>query len=352
MKIKRKILTALALCAAFAAFTAGCSKINETFGLPDSPDSVKSELIPSEKEEPSEPTEEQRPVPAVSVTFNGESFGYISPENNISETEQLLISEKLAELEALGLNIKDIQLDSELSFTDLEAYSEEIKSLDAVLDELRALGLKFRYTVIEKEYVSIKFDTVYEKSSAYYEGTEKTKTEGKNGEKELTFESVYAENVQVSRTQVASKTVKNAQSKVILVGTKKSTASTGKYIYPLKSVYVTSKYGPRTLNGKYDYHYGVDFRASNGTSVMASDGGKVIYAGKMGSYGTLIKIEHDNGNVTYYAHLSSLSVKVGQRVYQGQIIAKSGSTGNVTGPHLHFEIRINGKHKDPLLYLK
>ena len=137
----------------------------------------------------------------------------------------------------------------------------------------------------------------------------------------------------------------------ILLGTKKSTASTGKYAWPLKSVAITSSYGSRYLNGAYDYHLGVDLRASSGTSVYAADGGKVTSAGYMGSYGYLVKIQHDNGDYTYYAHLSNISVSVGNRVYKGQLIAKSGATGNVTGPHLHFEIRKNGSTVNPVNYL-
>ena len=77
----------------------------------------------------------------------------------------------------------------------------------------------------------------------------------------------------------------------------------------------------------------------------------MIFVGTASGYGKLIKIQHDNGDVTYYAHLSSYSVKKGDRVYKGQLIAKSGATGRVTGPHLHFEIRKNGVQVNPIKHL-
>jgi murein DD-endopeptidase MepM/ murein hydrolase activator NlpD len=91
---------------------------------------------------------------------------------------------------------------------------------------------------------------------------------------------------------------------------------------------------------------------SVGTNIYASDGGKVIWAGKKGNYGYCVIIDHENGYQTYYAHCSKLLVKKGERVYQGQHIAEMGKTGRVTGTHLHFEIRYNGKTQNPLKYVK
>ena len=78
----------------------------------------------------------------------------------------------------------------------------------------------------------------------------------------------------------------------------------------------------------------------------------MIKAGWHGSYGNLVAIRHDNGYVTYYAHNSSILVSVGQKVYQGQIIARAGMTGNASGPHCHFEVRINGTSVNPRNYLR
>uniref|UniRef100_A0AAU2K0C4 LysM peptidoglycan-binding domain-containing M23 family metallopeptidase n=1 Tax=Streptomyces sp. NBC_00049 TaxID=2903617 RepID=A0AAU2K0C4_9ACTN len=103
------------------------------------------------------------------------------------------------------------------------------------------------------------------------------------------------------------------------------------------------------------YHTGVDFIASSGTTVKAVGAGTVVSAGWSGAYGNEVVIRHADGNYSQYAHLSSLSVSAGQAVTGGQRIGLSGSTGNSTGPHLHFEIRTGpsyGSDIDPLSYLR
>lgn len=95
-------------------------------------------------------------------------------------------------------------------------------------------------------------------------------------------------------------------------------------------------------------HTGVDIGAPSGTTIVAANGGTVIKAGWNNSYGNMVMIDHGGGIVTLYAHNSSLLVKNGDVVSRGQAISKSGSTGQSTGPHLHFEVRVNGDYKDPL----
>lgn len=121
---------------------------------------------------------------------------------------------------------------------------------------------------------------------------------------------------------------------------------------------ITSKFGWRTLYGKKNWHTGVDISGSQilGKNIVASQSGTVIkavttYTPGVG-YGKHVMIDHGGGYTTMYAHCTSLSVKVGQVVKRGQVIAQVGSTGNSTGPHLHFGIYINGKEVDPLPYIK
>jgi murein DD-endopeptidase MepM/ murein hydrolase activator NlpD len=98
-------------------------------------------------------------------------------------------------------------------------------------------------------------------------------------------------------------------------------------------------------------HEGIDITAATGTPIRAAASGTVIHSGWLGGYGNLVVIDHGNGLATAYAHASALLVGVGQQVSQGQTIALVGSTGNSSGPHLHFEVRVNGVAVDPLLYL-
>jgi len=98
-------------------------------------------------------------------------------------------------------------------------------------------------------------------------------------------------------------------------------------------------------------HEGIDVGCSYGTPNRAAASGTVIYSGWLGGYGNLVVVDHGNGLSTAYAHASSLLVGVGQSVSQGETVSLVGSTGNSSGPHLHFEVRVNGQAVDPLLYL-
>lgn len=116
---------------------------------------------------------------------------------------------------------------------------------------------------------------------------------------------------------------------------------------------LTSSYGYRIhpLRFRRIFHEGIDLAVPRGTSVKAAASGKVIFAGNRSGYGRTIIISHGQGIQTLYAHNSRLHVKTGQWIEKGQVICASGNTGNSTGPHLHFEVRENGKPKNPLNYL-
>ena len=144
--------------------------------------------------------------------------------------------------------------------------------------------------------------------------------------------------------KIAAQSVVNGESQVI---------SSGSWPVPGHSR-ISSPYGYRIhpiFNTK-KMHTGIDIPAPTGTPTVSIDSGKVIFAGTKGGYGKTVMIQHDDGKVTLYAHNSALTVSVGQRVKKGQVVAKIGSTGNSTGPHLHFEVRINGKHVNPVPYIK
>lgn len=120
-------------------------------------------------------------------------------------------------------------------------------------------------------------------------------------------------------------------------------------IWPLEGV-ITSYFGPRNLLGM-TYHYGLDIDGRTGDPIMAAMSGTVTYSGWNGGYGYCVIVERD-GVEYYYGHASELDVSVGEEVVVGDVIAKVGSTGNSTGSHLHFEIRIEGQSVDPLPYLE
>ncbi|MBN2073775.1 MAG: peptidoglycan DD-metalloendopeptidase family protein [Actinobacteria bacterium] len=117
---------------------------------------------------------------------------------------------------------------------------------------------------------------------------------------------------------------------------------------------VLSGFGYRIhpIVGTNRFHYGIDIGAPYGAAVVAAAGGEVIQAGYFGGYGYTVMIYHGGGYATWYAHLSSINVKVGQMIERGKTLGLVGSTGWSTGPHLHFEVRINGVAQNPMAYLK
>ncbi|OCP18985.1 MULTISPECIES: M23 family metallopeptidase [unclassified Ensifer] len=116
---------------------------------------------------------------------------------------------------------------------------------------------------------------------------------------------------------------------------------------------ITSDFGNRLdpFLGRLALHAGIDFRATVGTRIRAAAPGTVTNAGLTGGYGNMVEIDHGNGVASRYAHLSTVLVKVGDRIKAGDVVGKSGNTGRSTGPHLHYEIRLNGQAVDPMRFL-
>mgnify|MGYP004541767463 FL=1 len=130
-----------------------------------------------------------------------------------------------------------------------------------------------------------------------------------------------------------------------------SSVGTGNLVWPSYCTYITSRQGPRVhpITGEYKNHGGTDIGASYGSAIYAADSGKVVSSsdGWNGGWGNYVMIDHGNGMQTLYAHMSSRAVSVGQTVKRGQTIGYVGSTGMSTGPHLHFEMYVNGSRIDP-----
>jgi murein DD-endopeptidase MepM/ murein hydrolase activator NlpD len=123
---------------------------------------------------------------------------------------------------------------------------------------------------------------------------------------------------------------------------------------PIENGWFSSNFGWRVdpFSGQKSFHEGIDFPAEAGTVIDAAASGKVIYADVHPAYGKMLEIDHGNGLVSRYAHCSTLLVKEGDLVMRGQRLATVGSTGRSTGPHLHFEVRLNGVPQNPARFLQ
>ncbi|MCI9403108.1 MAG: M23 family metallopeptidase [Oscillospiraceae bacterium] len=192
--------------------------------------------------------------------------------------------------------------------------------------------------------------------NSMYQGNSKVLTPGVEGEAIYNADVTYYNGVEQERSILSVNVLTQPVTQVVAVGTmpRPKTMATGSFIWPLRGS-ITSGYGTRYIFGSYSYHSGIDIAGSYGASIVAADGGKVIFAGtgtgSSWSYGNYVVIDHENGLQTLYAHCSSLCVSVGERVYQGQTVARVGSTGRSTGNHCHFQVKVNGTTVNPWSYL-
>ena len=198
----------------------------------------------------------------------------------------------------------------------------------------------------EEDYTA---DTIYKDNDSWYTTKSKVIQEAVTGRRRVLADVTYQNGTRTGSTIVRQETIKEAVPEIIERGTQ----SPPTFIWPVSSGYVSSGFGARSRPkaGASTYHQGVDIAVSIGTTVRASSGGTVITAGWVSGYGNAVYIRHADGVVTRYGHLSKILVSVGETVTQGERIALSGNTGNSTGPHLHFEMRINGTAVNPLNYI-
>ena len=203
-----------------------------------------------------------------------------------------------------------------------------------------------------KEIQEIPFETEEIDNSTLARGTENVVTEGVNGEQEVTLKVVELNGVRVSSETVGDPVVLvEPTNEVVERGTKMVLASrdyggSGMLAWPYNGT-ITSRYGYRS----FGWHSGLDIAGPTGSPIVAAESGTVFFAGWSGAYGYLVKIDHGDGLVTYYAHCSEMYVSAGSTVAKNDVIAAIGSTGNSTGPHVHFEVRFDGITYDPLNYL-
>ncbi|AOY75338.1 M23 family metallopeptidase [Clostridium formicaceticum] len=241
-----------------------------------------------------------------------------------------------------------------LSIEDIAAANPNINPERLQIGQEISLVVPKPYvTVVTKEYIelveTIPFETEHVETESLYKGDKKITVQGEEGKKEIKGYLVKENGVFTQQEIIEEIILQEPTTRVIAEGVKErpATVATGSFIRPTRGT-LTSGFGTRW--GRR--HEGIDIGASTGTPITSADAGRVSFAGMQGAYGNLVIIDHENGYQTYYAHASKLLVKKGDRVFKGQEIAKVGSTGRSTGPHLHFEVRKNGVPTNPLQFVK
>lgn len=273
--------------------------------------------------------------------------------------------------DALNARAAELNIDpsAELSFTNNVSlvageYSSEAfvsaSDITSMLDngvsnylgEAVPVNLSVRSVVTASETIVLEYDTKTIYTDALENGKKSVVTKGYNGEGVETTEIISIDGIETGRNVVSFDITTPAKNAVVRVGTRSgshSAASVAKFVKPYDGT-ITSYAGPRW--GRI--HKGIDIAGPgcNGAPIVAACDGVVVRADSYGTYGKCVIIDHGNGVETLYAHLSSFSVSVGDVVSAGDKIGKIGSTGNTTGPHLHFEVHVDGECVNPLLFVE
>lgn len=242
-------------------------------------------------------------------------------------------------------------------YDDNESTIWDSEELSQALSKDKLVSVKVVKTVTVNE--STAFKTVKSESSKLYKGTQRIKRKGVKGTDKVTYLVTYINGKKQNSKEIDRVTVSKPVDQLVEVGTKKTSGGASTYkkngaklIWPVPGVYsVSSPYGRRwgRLHGGIDITNG----HCNGKTIVAAASGTVVQAGYDSSYGYHVVIKHSSSMSTCYAHMQkgSIKVKTGQYVTGGQPIGKVGSTGHSTGPHCHFEVRINGNRVNPRNYV-
>lgn len=282
-----------------------------------------------------------------------------------------------SEEQALNAALDKVLVDYRKDYDDetTTEFANDVKVRSGKFDESKIMSVNEIIEKAEGKFsIQLATDIVYTREIAYDITTEydesqpssyeNVKTEGENGEEEVTVRTVYVDGVQTDAYETDSVVIKEAVDEVVVKGSDSSSEGTsssstsssssygsGSFIWPVPYTHnITSEFGMRwgRLHGGIDIADGGVY----GQPIVAADSGTVILAGNQGDgYGNYVIIDHGNGYKTLYGHMSSVAAYTGQQVSQGEVIGYVGSTGNSTGPHLHFEIRVNDVQTDPLGYV-
>jgi murein DD-endopeptidase MepM/ murein hydrolase activator NlpD len=262
------------------------------------------------------------------TVISGDTWGQIAYDHGMSNAELLELNP--------GYDIDRINIGDEL------VLSREIPYLTVRVTE-------------RQNYVDeVNYDIIYVDDSTMYQGDTRVIDKGEFGTADIVADVIYVNGVETERTVLSQVMLTAPKTETRARGTKErpSWMPTGSFRWPVYGR-ITSGFGYRNtgIRGATTYHQGIDIGAGYGTTIVAADGGTVIYTGYKGAMGYTVIIDHGNGYKTYYEHCSSFLCSAGQHVYKGQSIARVGSTGVSSGAHCHFGIMKNGVYVNPLNYL-
>lgn len=279
--------------------------------------------------------------------------------NTVEEAVNLVTKEQETQIiykVVAGDTLSQISLDNNIPMDELIAINDALENENTIIrvdQELVITVPEPELSIMWKEQQvyteDYEAEVQYVPNDDWYTTQRVTLQEPSAGRRKVAAEIEYKNGQEVSREILKEEVYAEAVPKIVERGTKIPPT----YIKPIAGGRLSSRFGARSAptRGASTNHKGVDWATPIGTTVVASNAGTVVHAGWASGYGYAVYINHSDGRQTRYGHLSKVLVKVGQTVSQGERIALSGNTGRSTGPHVHFEIRINGNAVNPLQYL-
>lgn len=226
----------------------------------------------------------------------------------------------------------------------------ESEAVNFLFDQCSYFGIKVIKDEEQIELLPFKTETFEDDSMA--KNQKKIVKEGKDGKIKIVKHTVIENGEKIKESLIKKIILVKAEKQIEFIGTKNEpTILASNFARPSPGGYLTSRFGKRSGTFKGKFHSGVDIGSTQGSEIVAANSGIVEFAGKKGGYGNYILIDHGNGIKTGYGHNSKILVSKGSKVKKGQVIAKMGSTGVSTGPHLHFEVIKSGQYQDPLEYV-
>lgn len=315
-------------------------------------------------------------TPEEETTFEDYEYGVVSVSfvNNVEVVESYLSQDQISPLQdaideitkdkeqktiyevVAGDTLSGISKKTGISIDQIIELNENITSTSSIIrigDEITVTVPEPELSIAREELVyyegTYEADIIYKYNDSWYTTTEVVLQQPSSGYHKAVEKKTFLNSKETSSEVIYEEVIAEAVPKIIEKGTKIPPT----YIKPISGGRQTDGYGYRgvVIKGMSGFHAAIDWATPTGTSVVASCGGKVTYAGWRGTYGNVIFITHPDGKETRYAHLSKVLVSKGDYVSQGQKIGLSGNTGASTGPHLHFEMRVNGVAVNPYKYL-
>lgn len=285
-------------------------------------------------------------IPSSSIIDLAEAENRLLEEQEIQQIYKVQSGDTLSEISlTVGLPLDDIiALNPELENENSYIYVDQELIITVPEPELSVVWTEERK--LEEAY-DLPIEYVY--NDDWYTNQTETLQQPSAGYHEAVVSITHSNESEIGRNVLYEEVIMQPVAKIVEIGT----IIPPTYIKPLAGGRLSSRFGPRSapVAGASTYHKGVDWATPIGTPIYASSSGTVVRAGWGSGYGYVVYINHPDGRQTRYGHLSKIYVSVGEYVTQGEVIAASGNTGRSSGPHVHFEILINGVQVNPFDYM-